>query len=174
MIKKLFFVAALFIYFSFNAFAADNTTGLDITLKTDKQAYDPGSAINIEVTFKNSSASDLRILETGCYKGQDFKFFGSGGNGIQWDGRAHTVKLSAYPGQTHLIKPAESYTVKFGAFITKDRRLIFENHSETVATGYYPGTDKKDDIPDKYIGCGRFFDLKNPGKFQISYEKKKK
>jgi hypothetical protein len=144
---------------------------LEIVLRTNKQVYRPKEEVLFSETFKNLGSNDIQIIDDRCYYGSDIKVLRSSDRHRCQNlpcSAGHTLKPGSRPGLRQYLKPQQSFTRKFSAYITPDWHIVFQNHGGTAFTGYSAEAANTTKLPEKYFGCGQVFELQEPGKYELS------
>lgn len=146
--------------------------GIAVRLFAEPRAVATGGTVTFTLRFANGDDAARRLLLPTCYAGQDFEFRDAAGETVEWDGglATHTVKMGVYPGRTILLSPGATAEVRFRAHLASGLRLLFEDPGAAFGTGFSPGSvagADLDGIPPAFIGCGRMFRFKAPGKVSV-------
>jgi hypothetical protein len=135
---------------------------LEINLRTDQPIYYPKSEIEFIETFTNIGNERIQIIDDECGYGSDLKVSNKANNAECRRlpcSAGHTLKPGLRPGVRRFINPKQSFVRKFSAYITTDKRLVFQKHGEAGFTGFSKSASKASDLPSKYFGCGQIFAL---------------
>lgn len=146
---------------------------LSISLKTNKATYHPRDEISFAETFKNCSKDSILIYDDTCYYGDDIRFKRINDGKTNWDTTSsamHTVETGFRPSKNILLKPGEEFKRTFSAFVTDDFKVAFQRHESASFTGFTPGRKAGLDLPQKYVGCGRIYNLGQPGSYIVTVE----
>jgi len=153
------------------ASAATEKLELQITIATGKKVYHPKDEILFTESIKNISNQTAQIIDDRCGYGSDLKVVRLSDHS-ECDrlpcSAGHTLKPGLRPGVRQYLKPNQSFTRKFSAYITKDLQLAFQNHGAAGLTGFSAGATNTKNLPEKYFGCGQVFGLRKAGKYQIT------
>jgi hypothetical protein len=146
---------------------------LSVSLKTNKPMYRPHDEIIFSETIKNCGKDTIYIYDDTCYYGDDVKFKRISDGKESWDitsSDPHTVETGLRPSRNVLLKPGEELKRSFSAFVTDDFRVAFQSHGPSSFSGFSYGRQGGLDLPAKFVGCGRIFNLGQPGSYLVTTE----
>lgn len=144
---------------------------IEITFTTDKKTYHRKDEVEFTEKIKNISGNTVQIIDDRCDYGSDLKVLRLAdhiGCTRLPSSAGHTLKPGLRPGVRQYLKPNQSFTRQFSAYITDDLHLAFQRHGAAGFTGFSAGATKPKDLPAKYFGCGQVYGLDKPGKYQIT------
>ncbi len=146
---------------------------LCIRLATDKAIYARGEEIHFTVTFFNGGAKSFQILIDDVFLGDQIVILDSAGHEISWCGGYifFSPKVNYFTGTSHNISANGQFHIRLTAWIDNRFRLVFgeRERNEPLDADTRNSLGVPEEYPDKYIGTGRIFDLKQPGRYQLVF-----